>query len=119
MGYYTVYTLEDVYDEEMEDDGTEKVKDYIYSDKEIQNKFDDLCYALFDGRGSTKWYDHESDMVRLSKQFPRMIFTLKGEGEESGDIWKKYFFNGRIQIAHAKIEFDEFRKDKLEKVEEN
>lgn len=116
MGYYTIYKLEDVFDEENEDSGLQKVEDYLYSDKEIQNRYEELLYAIFHNSGSTKWYDHEKDMIELSKIFPRMVFTLSGEGEEPGDLWKKYFYNGKVQVARAKIDFEEFRKDKLEKV---
>lgn len=56
---------------------------------------------------SCKWYTHEDDMVALSQAFPGVLFTLTGEGEEAGDLWRKYFLNGRKQIAKAKIEYDE------------
>lgn len=61
----------------------------------------------------TKWYDHEKDMREISKQYPDVIFQLNGEGEESGDIWVKYFVNGKMQVAKAKITFDDFDKKKL------
>lgn len=62
----------------------------------------------------TKWYDHEEEMKQLSSQLPGYIFTLKGFGEENEDIWTKYFKNGKIQKAFAKIELDEFDENKLE-----
>lgn len=42
-----------------------------------------------------KWYDHDKDIIALSKQFKDVLFTLSGEGEEAEDIWKKYFQNGK------------------------
>src|SRR5881394_2305568 len=50
---------------------------------------------------STKWYDHEADMKALSAEFPKVLFTLRGEGEESGDVWVKYFKNGKMQSSKA------------------
>lgn len=79
--------------------------------------FDGLYYAI-DEVGepveSVKWYEHEEDMLNLSIQFPNVIFILKGEGEEAGDIWYKYFKDGKLQQAPGKITFDEYDESKLE-----
>jgi len=61
----------------------------------------------------TKWYEHENDMKAISKEYPDVILKLEGEGEESGDIWVKYFVNGKMQTAAAKITFDDFDEKKL------
>ena len=47
------------------------------------------------------WYDHEDELVEFSKQYPEVVFTLSGEGEDAGDVWKKYFNNGKKQIDCA------------------
>lgn len=60
-----------------------------------------------------KWYDHEKDMRKLSKRFNNVLFTLSGEGEESGDLWREYHLNGLMQRATAKIAFDDFDEAKL------
>lgn len=57
--------------------------------------------------------EHDEDMRGLSKRIPEVLFTLHGEGEEAGDIWNKYFLNGKMQVAKARIEFDEFDPKKL------
>lgn len=62
---------------------------------------------------SVKWYEHEDHIRALSKEFPNVLFTLRGEGEESGDIWNKYFLNGKMQMAKAQIAFDPFDESKL------
>lgn len=46
---------------------------------------------------TTKWYDHNNDMILLSKRHPEVGFLLKGEGEESGDVWAAYFFRGKAE----------------------
>lgn len=60
-----------------------------------------------------KWYSYENDMKELSKKFPNILFTLSGKGEESFDIWRRYYLNGKFQHCPAKITFDEFDETKL------
>lgn len=62
---------------------------------------------------SSRWYDHEDEMRSFSEQFPHVLFTLSGEGEENGDLWKKYFRNGKMQAAPAKITYAEFDESLL------
>jgi hypothetical protein len=52
-------------------------------------------------------------MIKMSLQFPDLIFQLKGEGEEPEDIWIKYYKNGKVQVCYAKITFDEYDETKL------
>lgn len=104
MGYYTHYSVKSM------DDCIE-----LY----IEDMFNDIDYAecAFDSRGRTnqdcKWYEHEKDMRKFSKKYPDVVFELIGEGEESEDRWKKYFKNGKMQYAKAKIEYEEFDENKL------
>jgi hypothetical protein len=60
-----------------------------------------------------KWYDHEDHMRGISKQFPGLTFKLSGEGEDAGDIWVKYFRNGKMQSCKAVIEIPPFDEGKL------
>ena len=67
------------------------------------NPFEDSC----------KWYEHDKHMMEVSKNNPETIFILEGEGEESDDIWKKYYLNGKCQEARAVITFEPFDEKKL------
>ena len=66
---------------------------------------------------SVKWYDHRKDMIRVSKDYPDILFTLSGEGEEPEDLWKEYYLNGQYQEAKAVITFEDFHPGKLRDVE--
>ncbi|MEI2465158.1 hypothetical protein [Niallia taxi] len=52
-------------------------------------------------------------MREISKLYPGVIFKLHGEGEESGDVWYKYFKDGKMQDCPAKLAFDEYDENKL------
>lgn len=70
--------------------------------------------ALNNDAGDWKWYEHEDDMRKISNAFAGYLFVLSGEGEEPGDIWKKYFLNGKCQDERAKIAIAEFDESKLQ-----
>ena len=54
---------------------------------------------------SIKRYDSDADMKRLSTEFPDCLFTLEGEGEESGDRWKAYYYRGNACTCRAVLTF--------------
>ena len=50
-----------------------------------------------------KWYDHEADMITLSKEYPNILFVLDGVGEEFPDAWRKWFYNGTVEASYAEV----------------
>lgn len=56
---------------------------------------------------SYKWYTHSYDMLELSKRFPDVFFELEGDGEDAGDFWKEYYYNGESQFAQGEIVYPE------------
>lgn len=99
MGYYTRYTLE-VNDETY---GMIDHKEKISKISGYNNPFDD----------EVKWYGHEGDMKKYSKLNKGILFKLIGEGEESNDLWIKYFKDGKMQVCKARITYDEYDESKL------
>lgn len=106
MGYYTKYLVKILNADGSPD--TSNVWDWLHTnDKELfetVNHSGDEC----------KWYEHDNDMRKLSIRFPDSVFILSGEGEESGDVWKKYYMNGSLQEARGIITFDDFDPNKLD-----
>lgn len=101
MGYYTSYEL--------------SCNDYDLI-KELRQANDSARWAIEDGGGTQeacKWYEHENDLLTFSKLHPLVLFTLSGEGEEAGDMWKKYFLNGKMQTCKAQITYEGFNQSKL------
>lgn len=107
MGYSTMYNLS------VHTDSSLGIREVFQK----ANDFYGLHYAIDEAGeyvNSVKWDEHEEDMLKLSVEFPDVIFILKGEGEEAGDIWYKCFKSGKIQRAPGKITFDEYDESKLE-----
>jgi hypothetical protein len=108
MGYYTSYSLK-VYE-------GERTIQEILAELIETGEFEYLDYALDEDGDSLepcKWYDHEADLIEISKRYPDIVFVLKGEGEEPGDLWYKYFKNGKIQRCYAEITFEPYDESKL------
>ncbi len=102
MGYYTDYELTFYGHTET---NQEKIYEHVFEDEE--------CTVLSIGDSTRKWYCHENDMKILSNKFPDVLFELDGYGEEQGDIWRKYFKNGKMQKSVGKITYEPFDEGKL------
>ena len=102
MGYYTNFNLRHDNDAiEAETLATElsEISGYRWED--------DLALS------SVKWYDWQKDMKKLSASHMGTLFTLKGEGEDSGDQWVAYVKSGKMQVVNAVITFAPFDESKL------
>ena len=108
MGYYTNFTL-------VIEKGAEGIEDQIV--EKFRQSNESAKYALGKTYGSggqeCKWYDSKNDLVEFSKKHPEVVFKLRGEGEEYGDIWELYVQNGKSQRCSAKIIFETFNPTKL------
>ena len=60
-----------------------------------------------------KWYEHEVEMKDFSSMFPTALFVLTGEGEEPGDLWIKYFKDGKMQECRGIIIYLPYDERKL------
>jgi hypothetical protein len=99
MGYYTRFELEVVSGGDYETDYEE-----VISEQADYNPFGD----------ETKWYDFEKDMRKVSKENPKVLLKLSGEGEENGDLWEAYFKDGKMQICKAEIVYKNFDETLLQ-----
>lgn len=97
MGYYTDYAL--------------TAEPNIVDDEFAELFHRTTQYWL--NEGEIKWYNHDEDMIEISKLYPDVLFTLDGNGEDVGDIWRTYYKNGKMQETKAKFMFDEFDENKL------
>ena len=138
MVYYTNYTLDIEIPREILNKEIDKCKcniSFPYNAKfchQCGNKIESLsieyvindfrevnesaAYAIGqDGcpRVSCKWYEHQTDLALFSKKYPDLLFILRGEGEEPGDLWVFFAKNGKAYKDKAKIVFEEFDAKKL------
>ena len=135
MGYYTEYTL--VIDnsqvkgevEKKKQSEIEEIQQSNISDelkmrliKDVEKTYrtsivtqsdviDFLTYDTFEDQ--CKWYEHTEDMRKISEKYQNVIFSLYGNGEEGGDMWVKYFMNGKVQSEDAVITYADFDPKKL------
>lgn len=104
MGYYTRFSLGVNADNE----------DQIIA--EFRGECDYAEHCLTE-TGSTnepgKWYNHDEDIRKFSKKYPDVLFEMRGEGEEAGDLWVLYAQNGKVHKSRAKVIYEEFDPEKL------
>jgi len=84
--------------------------------KKLREENEEARFALAEDGGSeqaAKWYTHADELIPFSEKYPNVLFTLSGEGEENDDIWKKYFLNGKVQVAKAEVRIPDFDPGKL------
>lgn len=105
MGYYTRYSLEVV--------GPSDPTAVISQLREEVDYAEGCLTRDGSSRERLTWYEHEDDLRAFSKKYPEVLFKLSGEGEE-GDIWDKYFKNGKMQLCEAVMIKPPFDHSKLE-----
>ena len=115
MGYITEYTLSVEQNEKNID--IEIINEFIKEEKKENRDFmyvfyEDLEYN-YSIYGEGKWYDFDEDMEKLSKAFPDVVFRLEGDGEETDDVWVKYYMGGKSQEAKRTVTVEEFNPNKL------
>lgn len=105
MGYETRFSLK-MSGLEVENEETEILNENVKSYG---------CYLEECLEDYHKWYDYKDDMKIISLKYPYVLFELSGEGEESGDVWKCYFKNGKYQHCKGEItiEYDPYDETKL------
>lgn len=120
IGYVTRYEL-DIYDNNGKPVNQHIIRD-IGSMKNIEDecldyaemvdifnelKSDDNLYGIA-SEERCKWYEHTDEMKKFSRKHPDFVFALHGEGEETDDIWTKYFHNGKLQVCIPQLVWPDF-----------
>lgn len=111
MGYLTRYNLEKL--QQVKPDG--KLVPVDGATEEQIYRYAEDNYFGFISEESCKWYEWADDMATISKEFPNVLFTLTGEGEDSGDLWKAYCFNGEQELATAILTYPQITPQFLSK----
>ena len=73
----------------------------------LEGQESEMYQALMQ-RESCQWYGYDADMVGLSCEFPDAVLMLTGAGEENADMWRRYYQNGKAQVAKAIITYPDF-----------
>lgn len=112
MGYRTNYTLTVIDPGTRERSPRTREVVSILRDENVEAQYS-LDEMGFVSGNDSRWYEHEKDMRAFSSRHPDLIFQLDGRGEESGDIWRKYFVEGKMQEARVVIDFPPLDLSKL------
>jgi hypothetical protein len=58
-------------------------------------------------------------MKSYSKRFPNYVFSIHGEGDESGDFWYSHYCQGRMQYCPVQLKYKPCRFFKKVKANED
>ena len=91
MGYYTTFSMT------VDKDG-DKIEDWIASHPEdiFRDVFEYMDGGNWSSLESAKWYECDTDMAELSALFPDVLFAVTGIGEDTGDVWRTWYREGKI-----------------------
>ena len=83
--------------------------------EEVEDGHTYILGNIIDGGGDGTWRTDEVEMKRLSAlpKYKDVLFTLHGEGEDTRELFYKYFKNGKMQVCRAEITYPEFSEDKF------
>lgn len=107
MGYYTNFNLKVLDENEVEIDESFVPE---WEQKELYGNDLSISDLIWRTADSMKWCDYHDEMLEYSKKYPEFVFILDGEEEESGDIWREFFKNGKSyvwQLTYSPPSFDE------------
>lgn len=68
---------------------------------------------VLSGEEATLWYENEVEMARISRFWPEVTFILEGDGEQSDDLWRSYFQDGKVHAVEGRIVFTAFDPEQL------
>lgn len=88
MSYRTYYTISCQTDGEEHD-----LTDVMVTDLSEISGYGE---AQFIGQDDAKWYDCEYDMIEMSAKHPLTIFRVYGDGDGPGDLWVRWFHDGKL-----------------------
>lgn len=98
MGYYTTYSISAV-DQRPLANRTSLGEEFFSSlglgySSEVYRK-DDGRFLVAGGE-QLKWYHHDEHMIEASSKNKGIVLILDGEGEDQGDVWCKFYLNGKL-----------------------
>ena len=96
MGYDTHYKFRTLEVGPSEGELIEEVASAEEAFRQECERSDNFEFAF--GGDRCTWYDHESDMLEVSKRHSHLVFVLDGNGDEGDDVWRKYFFRGSVLL---------------------
>lgn len=114
MGYYTSFELSVNNPNDLDSLMVKNVEKAV----EELDIFESGGSVAYGWSAYTKWYDFDEDMRLLSYCFPDVVFELRGDGEESEDVWGNYYKGGRVQndglvVTYTYNKFDESKLQPL------
>lgn len=86
----------------------------------LRSKYEGAYYALTDkgeAENEYTWSKQDEHMCKFSLQYPDIMFSISGEGQQTNDTWITYYKNGKMQHCPAIVTYDDYDESKLKPYE--
>ena len=126
MGYLTLYKIKfshnknaiREYINNLLEEEKKKIDNYaLENPNDLHMPIVHKCDFYWNTNEYVKWYDYDDDILRVSNEFKDVLITVYGNGEDDGDKWVQYFYNGRKTAVYAAkiiIKYKDFSEKDLE-----
>lgn len=109
MGYYTDFNLT-IMDRQSGEYVTKYSDKYAAVYNRLADRFEEaigisdaLDRLTTEQYPNWKWYNYVEDMRSIAKDYPDFIFTLEGDGEETGDLWVEQYYGDEWARSVARL----------------
>lgn len=114
MGYHTYFTLSVIGANRTDQ---ERIREMLANLGVLGYALQEESGTEYGAKDPVKWSGCDGDMLEVSREFPQVLFSIHGEGDNNGDIWESHYLGGKTYTQPAIITIPPFNPALLKEPE--